>query len=367
MNPTAFGKHLLVLALVILLFAACSDDDPTQPDTPPLWKNVDLELTAGPSQISAVDFTGDLGLAMAVVKDSEKDFAADNEFFRLQSDGSWLPADLGEIPRSVLFWDLALDAGDPVLVGFQTPGHPSVLMDHRLAEPAYFDDVGFGMLTVDGEGTFMVAGGRASGGGLWTSTGPGDWNVDDLPLSGANDSGFRDVFIRGEQAVACGYDDGADTLQVILTRTPATAWTKIPVGTPFAATFHCIALSETGTILVGGIVGAGGMSPTAFLSQRTADGNWTDLALPDAELLHGVMDILIAADETVYLACMGEGDSTQANLLRVGPGGVEKEIAPFPGGLLQLGQAADGSIYAVGFRRDETDGSEMGVMLVRAP
>ena len=44
-----------------------------------------------------------------------------------------------------------------------------------------------------------------------------------------------------------------------------------------------------------------------------------DLILPDPELLHGVMDILIADDGDIYLACMGEGDPTQANLVHADP------------------------------------------------
>jgi hypothetical protein len=213
----------------------------------------------------------------------------------------------------------------------------------------------------------MVAGGRARGGGLWTSTAPGAWTFDDLPLTGTNDSGFPDVDIRGDRAVACGYDDGADTLQVILSRTTTTGWRKIQPAGPGTRTYFCIALSEAGTIFVGGIEGAGGMSPKAFLAQRTADGLWTELLLPDPGRLHGVMDILIARDGSIYLACMGEGDDTTANLIHADTSGVRNEITPFPGGLLQVAEAADGSIYAVGFRRDTQDGTTRGVMLVRSP
>ncbi len=191
--------------------------------------------------------------------------------------------------------------------------------------------------------------------------------MDNLPLSGANDSGFRDVYIRGDRAVACGYDDGADTLQVILERTISSEWSKVPAGGPYTGTYFCIALSEDGTILVGGIEGAGGMSPKAFLSQRSATGLWAELILPDPEALHGVNDILIASDGSIYLACMGEGENSMANLVHADKGGVRTEITPFPGGLLQLGEAENGDIYAVGFRRNEQDGSESGVMLVKTP
>ena len=50
-----------------------------------------------------------------------------------------------------------------------------------------------------------------------------------------------------------------------------------------------------------------------------------------------------------------------------GPDGVRKEITSFPGELLQLDQAANGDIFAVGFRRNDQDETEKGVMLVRSP
>lgn len=372
MNPNTFRKTLLPLALWALFFAACSDDDPVKPDTPgtPLWQEVDLGQTAGESGIVAVDFTGNHGLAVRLVNAGGGGPAGfTHEFFRLQPDSGWLEVDLGDIRSGFVSMDVALDTtGIPVLAGIQfPPSPPSVVLDLRKPEAEYIEQYSYGMLTVDGEGSFMVAGGRSAGGGLWTSTGPGDWNFDDLPLSGANDSGFHDVYIRGDRAVACGYDDGADTLQVILTRTATTDWEKIQPGGFFTATYECIALSEDGTIFVGGIDGAGGMSPKAFLAQRSVDGVWANLILPDPDLLHGVMDILIASDNSIYLACMGEGEYTMANLIHAGPSGVRSEITPFPGGLLQIGQAAGGNIYAVGFRRDESTGTEQGVMLVKTP
>jgi hypothetical protein len=370
-NPNTLRKTLLPLALWLLFLAACSDDDPVRPDTsdPPQWQEVALGQTAGESRLVAVDFTGNHGLAVRLVTpDGGATAGFIHEFFRLQPDGGWLKDDLGDIRSGFASMDLALDTtGKSVLAGFQVPGPPSVVLDLRGPIAEYIEQDSYGMLTVDGEGSFMVAGGRSQGGGLWTSTGPGDWNFDDLPLTGTNDSGFHDVYIRGDRAVACGYDDGADTLRVILTRTATTDWEKIQLAGHFARTYYCIALSEEGTVFVGGIEGAGGMSPKAFLAQRSADGLWADLILPDPDLLHGVMDILIASDDSIYLACWGEGEHTMANLIHVSPSGVRKEITPFPGGLLQVGQAAGGNIYAVGFRRDESTGTEQGVMLVKTP
>jgi hypothetical protein len=216
---------------------------------------------------------------------------------------------------------------------------------------------------VECEGSFAVACGRARGGGLWSSTRNLSWAFDDLPLTGTNDSGFRDVDIRNGVAVACGYDDGADTLRVLLTRTAATGWTKITPGGPATATYFCVAQDDAGTIYLGGIEFPGGPSSRAFLSRRTGDGTWTDLDLPDATGLLGIRDILVAADGSLYLACMGDMETTRGALVHGLPTSLEQEIAGFPGGLYQVDQAADGTVYAVGYRRDG-DG-DRGVMFVR--
>lgn len=367
MNPSRPTKILLSLLPLLFLLAACGDDDdPTDP-APPLWNEVELALTPGTSRLAAVDFTGTQGLALGLVL-AAGGASYDHEFFRLQPDGQWLRSDLAGIPAGMISLDLAVDAaGRAALAGYRMTAPHSLVVDYRRPGTDIVQQASLGMLTVDCEGSFAVAGGRSQGGGLWSSTTPGEWNFDDLPLTGTNDSGFRDVDIRGGRAVACGYDDGADTLQVILTRTAATDWTKIEPAGPFGRTYFCIAQSDAGTIFIGGIEGAGGISPKAFLTQRTTDGAWTELVLPDPERLHGVMDILIADDGDIYLACMGEGDDTEANLVHACSCGVKKEITPFPGGLLQVDQSADGMIYAVGFRRDEGTGAETGVMLVRAP
>jgi len=365
MIPTVPRKFLLPLTFLIFLLAACSGDDddgPVSPN-PPLWQEVDLGATP-PSQMWAIDFHGDQGLALGI----NPYLAGSNHFFSIQSDGKWEQVDLVEVPEGTIMLDLAFDgSGKVALAGGQFSPWASLVIDARAADPVIVINSGLGLLTVDGGESFMVAGGRSQGGDLWTSTDPAAWNVDVLPLTGTNDSGFRDVYIRGDRAVACGYDDGADTLQVILERTTSTEWTKVPAGGPYTGTYFCVALSETGTIFVGGIEGAGGMSPKAFLAQRNADGLWANLLLPDPEVLHGVNDIMIASDGSIYLACMGEGEHSVANLVHADANGVRKEITAFPGGLLQLGEAGNGDIYAVGFRRNEQDGSETGVMLVKTP
>jgi len=372
MHASRLKTALLLLVVIALGPAGCGDDDdPTSPSASP-WQEVELALGAGDSRLAAVDFGGDHGVAMAQIMAPGEEFQHD--FFERLPDGSWLPHggwhpdDPGVIPEGAFGMDLAVDsAGGLVLACGQSPGPPSLVIDLRGRRPAYIEQGTYGMLAVAGDGAFMLAGGRARGGGLWSSADVGVWSFDDLPLTGTNDSGFRDIDIRDGIAVACGYDDGADTLQVILTRTAGTPWRRIATGGPLTATYLSIARADDGTIFVGGMVGAGGMAPRAFLSRRTPDGVWNEVDLPDPERLHGVMDILIAEDETIYLACMGEGDETEANLVHLGPSGAKKEITPFPGGMLQVDQAADGEIVAVGFRRDGDAGTTAGVMLLRSP
>jgi len=371
LNPAACASLAAYLFLAAGLFFTGCSDDPASPAPPgpgtSLWQEVKLEAAAGESRLAAVDFTGNQGVALRLVIPGGGATEFAHDIFRLQPSGGWLKDNPGGIRSGFVAMDLAVDTtGELVLAGVQLPGATSAVLDLRGAASEYIDQSSFGMLTVDGEGSFMVAGGRSSGGGLWTSTAAGNWNFDDLPLTGTNDSGFRDVYIRGDRAVACGYDDGADTLQVILTRTASTDWEKVDLDGSFGRTFYCVALSDAGVIFVGGIEGAGGRSPMAFLSQRSADGSWTELILPDPELLHGVMDILIASDDSIYLACEGEGENTMANLVHADMFGARKEITPFPGGLIQVGQSTGGDMYAVGYRRNAT-GMEEGVMLVKAP
>jgi len=363
-----YARLPLVLALICLLLVACSDDDPVSPEVT-LWTEVALDLTGGESRMAAVDFTGSHGLAMGLAADAFVGFTGfDHVFYGHQPDGTWIRMRLADIRDGMVGFDLAVDTdGKAVICGFQVPGPPSILLDLRGSEPEYIEQGSYGMLTVDGQGSFMAAGGRASGEGLWTSNTPGDWTVDNLPLVGGNDTGFRDVYIRGNQAVACGYDDAADTLQVLLTRTSGTGWTHIKPVPAASRTYWSVALGADGTIYLGGIDGAGGMSPQAFLMIRTPGGEWTDYNLPDPGDLEGVTDILIAQDGSLYLTCEWDRETSLANLVHVTPAGAKREITAFHGGLLQVDQAADGTIYAVGYRQDPQTGDETGVMLTRSP
>lgn len=114
---------------------------------------------------------------------------------------------------------------------------------------------------------------------------------------GTNESGFLDVYIRGVTAVACGFDNGADVLPVILTRTTTTSWVHVDVSaTDFASSLWCIAVDEYENLIVGGIRGAGGPFARAFISLHSSSVESADLVLPGPKELGGVNDILIAAD-----------------------------------------------------------------------
>ncbi len=355
--------------MVFLFLPACSDDDPVTPAVSP-WVEIDQPLNFTTSRFLAIDFQGNQGMALGSVASSQSPFGEENRIYGLQPDGSWRQLHLARIPDDVLFRDLALDpAGNPVLAGWQHSAPHSILLDFRGTDPEYFTRDTRGLHAVDGEGSFMVAGGYAQGGDLWTNTAVGAWNMDDVtpPMTGTNDSGFHDIYIRDNRVVACGFDDGADTLQVILEKTLTTPWKKVDTDGNGYRTFFCVALSENGTIYVGGIERAGGPEKKAFLAQHTADGLWTDMVLPDPEGIGGVNDILIAGDNTIYLACMGEDYQPQGTLIHAQPGKVWKEIGTFSGGLLQLAEADNGDIYAVGFRRHESNGGESAVMFKKSP
>ena len=90
--------------------------------------------------------------------------------------------------------------------------------------------------------------------------------------------------------------------------------------------------------------------------------------LPDPVALGRVNDILLARDGSIYLACSDEYDDTStARLARVTGSGIEEEISPFGGELLQLAETADGTIYAAGSRRVAGSTAREPVLLRRAP
>ncbi|MBE0566698.1 MAG: hypothetical protein IH621_12100 [Krumholzibacteria bacterium] len=354
--------------------AGCSDDGPVTPPAPvSAWQEVDLGTPYADSRLQVVGINGDHGWAGGWGRVHGADQAPGPFFFRMQPDGSWVQDPFGELPALAGFLPRGLAVepdGGIVLAGldFGNIALPCMVYDARGDLHFSVARAGFGLWTLDGGGTFMVAGGSSRGGTLWTSAAPGQWPADDLPLTGSNDSGFRDVHVVGDRAVACGFDDGADTLQVILTRTAGTGWSKVDLaGSGLNLdTLQAVAMTDGGAIFVGGIEAAGGREAQAFLSLRDAAGEWTAIVLPEPVALGGINDILIAGDGSIYLACSGEpGLDPDATIIHATESGVVRELPPFPGQMLQLAEAPGGTIYAVGVRHGVGEGT--AVMFRRAP
>jgi hypothetical protein len=353
------------LSLFLLLVPGCADDGPAHPPAAQAsWHFMALDGLGPGTALLAVHFSGTHGVVLGARPGPMPSFV-----LGLGDDGTWTPRNTDDLPAGVNFRDLAVDAVDSVvLAGFATLGaNPTRILDTRGPAGAAVVGPGLGLLTIDGENSFYVAGGFSRGGQLWTSLDPGQWTADTLPLTGTNDSGFRDIDVRGDNAVACGFDDGADTLTVLLSRSTTTDWQKIPLGGgQFGRTFRCVALSATGDIFVGGISGAGGLDPHPFLAVRSPGGDWTDVVLPAPEQTGMVNDILLASDGAIYLACSGEVGHELATIIRADGNGAAHEITPFRGELFQLAEGPDGKVYAVGLRRDGSGSIiETGVMLVR--
>jgi hypothetical protein len=365
----------------ILLFAAVGcDDDPSGPCDCPIesvWAEVDLGASIGDSAVLlAVDCAGGeclaLGYSIQAVKRADALPGYSPLFYTLDPEAGWIPATLPGLPTENYF-DLALDpAGRPVVMGYGVGGvsQPyTAIYDARTDPPSVFGRSSSAVTTVDGDAGFFVAGGSWGSGVLLSSDKPGTWDSDSFPKSGTNEGGFHAVDVLGDVAVACGFDDGADTLQVVLRRTKTDGWKLVNRdGLPFATELRCIAVDAAGAIFVGGVQSPGGPDTRAFASVRSASGEWTSLVLPDPVALGRVNDILLASDGSIYLACSSEyEDSSTAHLLRASEEGVREEIEPFGGELLQLAESADGSIYAAGSRRIDSGPNREPVLLRRAP
>lgn len=372
MFPTS-QRQLAICGLILLgALGGCRDDDPTEPlGGRELWEARDMGPALTGSALLAVDFDGAhgaiLGFGSLNTELGNKRAGGGNYILRYEL-GYWVAATPADLTPGVTFADLAVDdVGDLVVVGYVNGvGDRSRIYDARDGTTQSLQRSGLGSLAVDGEDEFFVAGGFATGGVLWTSPEPGAWVADFLPLSGTNDAGFRDVFVRGDMAVACGFDDGADTLQVVLQRTSTTNWTKIPLGAnTFGLTLHSVALAENGALYVGGVLGAGGPTVRAYLAVRSVGGDWSEVVLPDQGLIGAVNDILPAGDGSVYAACSGEVSSDLATIVRAHGGGVDREIVPFPGDIFQMAEGPDGRIHAVGTRHAGSNGATSALLLTR--
>ena len=357
----AFLLSALVILTAVAFLPGCADD-PVEPKggSGKLWTTVDLGLdegdlrlfsvAAGGGQVAALGWWETTGLA--------KDIAGASILFRLQPDGTWSHQSPAPGAVSMVWMDLALDdQGRLVMAGFQNPGslEGGCVLDARSGTDTQHCLPILGFWTVDGDGGLFVAGGVSTGGSLMTSRSIGQWGEDPLPLTGRNDSGFRDVDVLGDRTVVCGYDDGSDILTVVLQRDGAGPWTHLtlPPDQFFGRTLRAIAQTADGAIFLGGISGAGGLNPTAFLMVRSAEGDWADIVLPDPAGLGGINDILLAQDGSIYLACSGEYDDSTAQIVRSSDTRINKEIASFTGQLWKLAQTADGTLYAAGWRSDQ--------------
>ena len=353
----------LGLACILCLFGC--EDDPAAPSQTPdkIWNSVNLGAAGDRTVLRGVACGGGRALALGAAITGG---GFESTLFERQSDGAWALSEL-ELPQVVVWFDLHLNAaGEEILVGGTESPAVMNLLDRRV-EPATTESTpGFAFFSVHGDGDFLVAGGLNPGGELWSSTVPGVWEQDVVPVTGTNDSGFWDVEVRGTHAVAAGFDDGANVLQVILTRTVDTGWTPVDVeGIGFATSIQCIALAPDGAIFVGGRQEGGSPNARAFLSLY-ANGEWTDLVLPRPSTLGTINDILLTDDDGMWLACGGEVASTQpADILRVTESGIVSEIDTFMGQISQLARAADGTIYAAGFAGET--GTEEARLLERKP
>ncbi|MFO7654840.1 MAG: hypothetical protein R6X25_13645 [Candidatus Krumholzibacteriia bacterium] len=372
---------IVVLLAALLLATGCDEDDPTEPGpSPSVWQEVELDHLPASVAVLDIAFEADRGLALGVAAEprtqppsvtmtSRQAQTGPALLLEQGADGTWTQAGADAPPAWGWVMELALGlTGEAVFVGFDRDGMSATarIEDRRPASPTVFSGSG-ALTTIDADGTFMVAGGLFPRGILWSSTAPGSWQEDDPPLTGSGESGFWDVDVRGDRAVACGFDDGADTLRVLVQRTRTGPWQKVDLagsGT-FGVSFRSVAVDDAGAIYVGGTLGAGGLDARAYLALRSAGGEWTEVALPDAQGLGRVNDILLAEDGSIYLACSGELEDATATVVHGSPSAVEREVTPFPGELFQLAQSPDGTVYAVGLRREEPGGEERGIILRR--
>ena len=350
---------------VLAGLSGCDDDRPTMPANTDAWHVEDLPLLTIGVGLTAIDFDGNQG---HILGGTSQKVGTDYLLLSRDPERHWVSAELADPPDNAVLLDLAAGALGLAVGGFLDQDiDPCLLYDERSFPAASIARAGVRIAAVDGDDDLMVAGGTGIGGTLWSSREPGIWAIEVTPLDTQQDGGFTDVFVGGGRALACGYDEGADTLQVALSLdTVAGVWRKVPLGAGVATrTFRCIAGTAGGAIMVGGLQGGSGQSPRAFLMLRSSAGAWSDIALPDGDLIGGVNDILPAADGAWYVACGGAGGAGLATILRVSGTTATREMTPFQGKVQQMAVDGDGVVHAVGYRSTAGLGLEQPTLWTR--
>lgn len=359
---------LLLAAIALPGATGCRNERPTMPPDADLWRAADLPYLNVGTSLEAIAFDGNAGyiLGSGLAK-------AGTDYLLLARDtsGHWLQRRLADPPDNAVLVDLAAGATGVVVGGqLQQDLEPCLVHDERNELAASIARAGIGIAVIDGDDALMIAGGQAVGGALWLSRAPGTWSVEATPLSATHAGGFADVFVAGERAWACGYDEGSDTPPLVLALDPAAGtWSRVPLGEGILGrTLRCVAARDDGTLLLGGLADGGSGSAQPFLRLREAGGGWVDLEIPDVAFLGSINDLQPAADGAWYAACggtTGAGTDGLATILRVSGREVSAELTPFHGAIRQLGRDAGGLLHAVGYRITSGGGLHQPLLLTR--
>lgn len=356
------GRSIALAALIAV--AGCDDGPPAMPANDDPWHASELPSTMLGTGLTAIAFGGERGVILGV---SGAKAGTDYVLMSRDAGGLWQRALLQEAPDNAVLLDLAVDADGLAMGGYlQQDLDPCLVYDERGELPTSIARVGQAIEAIDGDGTLMVAAGRALGGALWLSREPGHWSPGTSPLDPAHDAGFSDVFVGNGRVLACGYAEGADTLQVVLSLDAvAGTWSRLSLGTGVGGlTLRCVAADGEGTVMVGGLV-TGDPAPRGFLRRRDPAGNWSDVPLPDGHLLGGVNDLLPADGGVWYVACGGEGGIGLATVLRVDAAGATYDLTPFNGSLTQMARDQAGRPHAVGYRLSAGAALRLPLLLTR--
>lgn len=354
---------VLVCALALTV-SACGNERPSMPASTDAWHPADLPALVVGTSLDAIAFSGHDGYILG-----GRSGKAGTDYLLLARDPErhWVATRLADVPDNAVLLDVAAGASGLAIGGYlQQDLDPCLVYDERGEAPSAVTRSGKGIGAIDGSDTLMVAGGRAIGGALWASRAAGPWTNETVPLSQLHEGWFNDVFVTGDRAWACGFDGGSDTPPILLELDPAGGdWSKVPLGAGILGhELLCVAAGADGRLLLGGIAGPGGV-PRPFARLREAGGDWTDLALPDADFLGDVNDVLPLADGGWLLACGGGRTGGMGTILRVNGASITAEMTPFHGAVLQLARDDDGLLHAVGYRLSAGASLRLPMLLTR--